>query len=484
MQKNDFVEITIEDMGAKGEGIGKVDGYPLFVKGAIIGDRVRVKITKANKNFGFARVSKMISTSKHRVEARCAVASPCGGCQLQEMDYRKQLEFKEKKVYEHLRRIGGFSEQALIKRTEPIIGMKNPYNYRNKGAFPFGVDKTGIIITGFYAERTHDIIPNTKCHIGVSTNKRILEVVIDYMKKNKVPPYDEKRGKGVIRHVLIRHGFRTEETMVCLVVNSNKKVALTNVNFLVKELEKVPGITSIVVNYNVYKTNVIMGDKWEALWGKDYIAEILFDPEGEGLRYQISPLSFFQVNPIQTEKLYALALEYADLKGKEIVWDLYCGIGTISLFLSKRAKKVIGVEIVPQAIADAKENARINKIENVEFVAGKAEEVFREYYGEELLEEPPSYEIGENQKSFPEVLVLDPPRKGCDEGLLEAILEVKPERIIYISCDSATLARDLKILCEKEYKLTKVRPVDMFPMTVHVETVALLSKLKKQEIIL
>ena len=503
MQKNKSYNLEIVDMSINGEGIGKVNGFPLFVKDAMIGDEIKAKVTKVNKSYGFGRVEEVIKASEYRVEPRCPIARPCGGCQLQEMDYRRQLEFKERKVYEHLKRIGGFSEELLLEVTEPIIGMENPFHYRNKATFPFGRDKDGEIITGFYAGRTHNIIPNTDCHIGVSVNKEILEIIIDYMRENKVLPYDEKKGKGILRHVLLRYGFNTQEIMVCLIVNSNKKDALRNVGELIEKLTGVTGMTSISINYNVAKTNVIMGEQCEVLWGERYITDRLSCGDGdEALKesgqnketykeiiYQISPLSFYQVNPRQTEKLYNIALEYANLKGEEEAWDLYCGIGTISLFLSQKAKKVIGVEIVPQAITDAKENARINGIDNVEFVLGKSEEVFTQYYDkgpprEILTERSVCKDVSDDQggckekNKYPEVVVLDPPRKGCDETLLEAIAKVGPEKVVYVSCDSATLARDLKYLCERGYELRRVRPVDLFPMTVHVETVTLLKQSK------
>ena len=520
MYKNEIVEVNIEDIGASGEGIGKVDGFPLFIKDAIIGDRIKAKITKLNKSYGFARVEEIITPSPFRVKPRCPIARPCGGCQIQEMDIKKQLEFKEKKVFEHLKRIGGFSEEKLSKLIEPIIGMENPFNYRNKASFPFGRNKNGEIVTGFYAGRTHSIIPSTDCHIGVGINKKILEIILDYLKKNKISPYDENTGKGILRHALLRYGFKTHEIMVCLVINSNKSSVLRNNKSLIHELKKLPGMTSILVNFNTKKTNVIMGEKCETLWGRGYIMDVLsYTPlsktiavrrnlneiekedeikkvdeiekiaeiekrdkkrdlkEIENIKIQISPLSFYQVNPVQTEKLYALALEYADLKGKEVVWDLYCGIGTISLFLSAHAKKVIGVEVIPGAIADAKTNAKINGIKNVEFITGKSEEVFTDYYKtafgkNEISKEAPDM-LAINS---PDVVVLDPPRKGCEAKLLDAIIKNAPKKIVYISCDSATLARDLKILCEEEYELLKVRPVDLFPMTVHCEVITLLVK--------
>ena len=464
MQKNDTVTVEITDIGVNGEGIGKVDGYTLFIKDAVIGDTVEAKVMKAKKNYGYARLMKIIHPSLDRVEPRCAFARRCGGCQIQEMSYERQLAFKEKKVRGNLERISGFSPDLLDQATEPIIGMDVPFEYRNKAQFPFGTDKEGNPVTGFYAGRTHDIIANTDCALGVPVNQEILEIILDFMKKNKISSYDEKSGKGLLRHVLIRYGFTTGEIMVCLVVNGTK---IPDVEALIKELVKIPGMTSITMSPNTRQTNVIMGDSFVVLWGQGYITDYI----GE-IKYQISPLSFYQVNPVQTEKLYSLALEYADLKGNETVWDMYCGIGTISLFLAHRAKKVYGVEIIPQAIDDARANAKINGIDNAEFFVGKAEEVLPEWY--KTHRDSQRQDGGEMVKA--DVIVVDPPRKGCDEALLETIVDMAPEKVAYVSCDSATLARDLKYLCGRGYELRRVRAVDQFPMTTHVETVVLLSQ--------
>lgn len=464
MQKNETAVIEITDIGVNGEGIGKVDGYTLFVKDAVIGDKAEVKVMKAKKNYGYARLMRVIEPSADRVEPRCAFARKCGGCQIQEMSYERQLAFKEQKVRENLERLGGFDREMLDQVMEPILGMDNPFGYRNKAQFPFGTDKEGKPVTGFYAGRTHDIIANTDCALGVPVNQKILESILEFMKEEGVPAYDEKTGKGLIRHVLIRYGFTTKEIMVCLVINGRK---IPGVERLVKKLTAIEGMTSISISPNTRQTNVIMGDTYEVLWGQGFITDYIGN-----VRYQISPLSFYQVNPVQTEKLYSQALEYADLKGGETVWDLYCGIGTISLFLAEKAGQVYGGEIVPQAIDDARKNAEINGITNAEFFVGKAEEVLPEYYEDYAREHG-----GENARA--DVIVVDPPRKGCDQALLETIVKMAPERVVYVSCDSATLARDLKVLCGEGYALEKVRPVDMFPETVHVETVVLMSKVKE-----
>ena len=451
-RKNDLVTLEIEDCGIDGEGIGKADGFTVFVKDAVIGDTVTAKIIKAKKNYGYGRLMEVLKPSPYRVEPKCEFARQCGGCQLQALSYDQQLVFKTNKVKGHLERIGGFTDIPM----EPIIGMDELFHYRNKAQFPVGRNKEGKIVTGFYAGRTHNIIENRDCALGVPENKEVLDRVIAHMEKYGIEPYNEATGKGLVRHVLIRYGYFTKEVMVCLILNGNK---IPKEEQLVKSLGEIPGMTSITINVNKKRSNVILGEEIRLLWGQEYITDRIGD-----ISYQISPLSFYQVNPMQTQKLYAKALEYADLHGEETVWDLYCGIGTISLFLAQKAKFVRGVEIVPAAIENAKENAKLNGLENTEFFVGKAEEVLpREY---------------KKNGVYADVIVVDPPRKGCDETLLETMIEMNPERIVYVSCDSATLARDLKYLCERGYELRKVCPVDQFGMTVHVETVVLLSHKK------
>ena len=456
-RKNDLVTLEIEDCGIDGEGIGKADGFTVFVKDAVIGDTVTAKIIKAKKNYGYGRLMEVLKPSPYRVEPKCEFARQCGGCQLQALSYDQQLVFKTNKVKGHLERIGGFTDIPM----EPIIGMDELFHYRNKAQFPVGRNKEGKIVTGFYAGRTHNIIENRDCALGVAENKEVLDRVIAHMEKYGIEPYNEATGKGLVRHVLIRYGYFTKEVMVCLILNGNK---LPKEEQLVKSLCEIPGMTSITINVNKKHSNVILGEEIRLLWGQEYITDRIGD-----ISYQISPLSFYQVNPMQTQKLYAKALEYADLHGEETVWDLYCGIGTISLFLAQKAKFVRGVEIVPAAIENAKENAKLNDLENTEFFVGKAEEVLpREY---------------KKNGVYADVIVVDPPRKGCDETLLETMIEMNPERIVYVSCDSATLARDLKYLCERGYELRKVCPVDQFGMTVHVETVVLLSQQKPDDTI-
>ena len=477
--KDELLEIKITDMGNDGEGIGKVDGYTLFVKDAVIGDTVLVKIMKAKKNYAYAHLEKVIWPSPFRVEPKCPYARPCGGCTLQALDYGKQLELKASKVANNIIRIGGFDAEYVMSIAEPIVGMDEPYRYRGKSQFPFGKDKNGKVVTGFYAGRTHNIIANNDCVIGVEENREILEIILHHMEEYGVQPYDESNGSGVIRHVLIRKGFATGELMVCLVINSGVKKGeyIPAQDKLITALCRVEGMTSISVSLNDKNTNVIMGDRIVNLWGRETIRDVvhmLNVDNGTDITFEISPLSFYQVNPLQMEKLYSIALQYAELTGKEDVWDLYCGIGTISLFLAKSARRVIGVEIIPEAIEDAKRNARNNGIDNATFFVGKAEEVLPEYYAQTASDED-----GVGDMRHPDVIVVDPPRKGCDIDCLNTMLKMKPERIVYVSCDSATLARDLRILCDGGYSLERFRPVDMFGHSGHVETVCLLSKLRE-----
>lgn len=488
-EKNQILTVEIIDITSEGEGIGKIDGYPFFVKDAVIGDKAEIRVTRVKKNYAYGRLEKVLTPSPFRVDADCAFHKQCGGCQIQAMSYARQLKFKESKVRNNLIRIGGFAPELIDGIMEPIVGMETPFHYRNKAQYPIGRDKEGNPIAGFYAGRTHNIIANTQCSLGAPENKEILEIILSYMKENHVTPYDEAAREGLIRHVLIRKGFSSGEIMVCLVINFNtskasqggksKKTEKDNSadrNYLpaqeklVKALLQITGMTSISVSINKEQTNVIMGKEIHTFWGKDTISDTIhvrdaendFADAGCEITFAISPLSFYQVNPVQTEKLYSLALSYAGLTGKETVWDLYCGIGTISLFLAKDAKKVYGVEIVPQAIEDARRNAQNNGIANARFFVGKAEEVLPEKYEKEGISA--------------EVIVVDPPRKGCDGECLDTMLKMKPERIVYVSCDSATLARDLRVLCDGGYEVKRVRAVDMFPMTVHVETIVALHR--------
>lgn len=471
MKKNDIFELEITDMGVDGEGIGRYEGMTFFVKDALIGDVITARVTKLKKSYGYARVEKVIMPSTDRVTPRCPQHRRCGGCQIQALSYEKQLEFKERKVKNNLVRLGGFSREEIDDVMEPIVGMEEPYRYRNKAQFPVGYDRDGALVMGFYASRTHFIIPVDDCLLGVPENKIILDKVRDWMETYRIPAYDESDCSGLIRHILIRYGFTTQEIMVCLIVNGS---GIPNEKELVECLREVQGMTSISFNINTEQTNVIMGKSTHCIWGMPYITDYIhlrdvkdFAVTDTAIAYHISPRSFYQVNPVQTEKLYSLALDYAGLTGTESVWDLYCGIGTISLFLSHKAKQVYGVEIVPQAIEDAKNNAKLNGITNAQFFVGKAEEVLSEFYAKNADTE---------EMRHPDVIVVDPPRKGCDEVCLSTMLAMKPQRIVYVSCDSATLARDLRVLADGGYELKRVRAFDQFAHTTHVEVAVLLTR--------
>lgn len=503
MQKNDIVTLEIVDQSADGSGIGKVTGgsaqdgpaMTFFVKDALVGDQVRAKIIKMKKSYGYARLLELLKPSPDRVEPVCPVHRQCGGCQIQALSYEKQLEYKYYKIRNHLVRIGGFSPDQIP--LEPVIGMPGAasqktgtqemdipggFRYRNKAQFPIGRDRNGKLAAGFYAARTHAIIPVEDCYLGVPQNREVISHVLAWMEQYQIEPYDEKSGTGLVRHVLVRYGFRSGQLMVCLIVNGTKVPKAAD---LVDRLAAIKGMTSISLNVNEQRTNVILGDVVKTLWGADVIEDSIGN-----VTFQISPLSFYQVNPVQTEVLYSKVLEYAGLNGEEIVWDLYCGIGTISLFLAQRAKKVYGIEIVPQAVEDAKRNARRNGIGNVEFLTGKAEDVLERLCGSEAEDTAKKLtaEDGKNENGMsgtawtdwrPQVVVVDPPRKGCGEKLLEAILKVQPERVVYVSCDSATLARDMKVLCGGGYEFVRGQGVDLFCQTVHVECVVLMSWVEK-----
>lgn len=461
--KNAEIEIEITALGNDGEGIGHTgDGMAVFVAGALPGDIVVAHIVKVKKNYAYAITNRIVKPSPYRVDKMCPVADKCGGCTLQHLSYDYQLKVKEQKVMDCLTRIGGFNDVPM----EPIIGSDHIYYYRNKAQFPVGKDAAGKTAIGFYRQRSHAIVENKSCAIQDSVNEPILNVIEKYMETYHVDAYDEVTHQGLLRHVFTRVGYFTREVIVVLVINGN---SIPHEDYLVDALimaVKKEGMTlkGLCLNINKADTNVIMSDKLITIYGEPYITDTIGD-----VKYRISPLSFYQVNPLQTVKLYDTVKEFADLKGTETVWDLYCGIGTITLYLAGQAKKVCGVEVVPEAINDARENARLNGIANAGFYVGAAEEVLPAYYEGK----------GENHdKDFmkPDVIVVDPPRKGCDEACLSTMIKMDPEKIVYVSCDPATLARDLKYLCENGYALKRVRPVDQFCHTMHVETVALLTR--------
>ncbi len=451
LAKNSEIELNITALGNDGEGIGRSgDGITIFVPGAVPGDVILAHITKVKKTYAYGIVKEILTASKDRVEPKCPVASKCGGCTLQHLSYEKQLEYKQNKVRDCIERIGGIVDPPM----EPIVGAENTYFYRNKAQFPVGTDKDGNPVIGFYRRHSHDVVNNPDCVIQAPVNGGIMKAFSEFMVENSLSSYNEETGKGLIRHVYTRVGFATKEVMVCIVANGKE---IPNAAGLAERLSGVCkehglNLASLVLNVNREKTNVILGKETITLYGKDHITDKIGD-----VAFNISPLSFYQVNPEQTKKLYDLAAEYAGLTGNEVLWDLYCGIGTISLYLSRKAKKVYGVEIIPEAIENAKENARINGIINAEFFTGASEDVAPKL-------------------PTPDVIIVDPPRKGCDEKLISTILEVKPRRLVYVSCDPATLARDLKILTAGVFTLNRVRPVDQFIHSGHVETVVLLTR--------
>ena len=472
VKKNDRIELNIVDMSADGSGIGKTigqenSGMTFFVKDALVGDKIIAKVIKMKKTYGYARLMEMLESSPDRTEPKCPIHRQCGGCQIQALSYEKQLEYKQNKIRNNLMRIGGFDASQI--HMDPVIGMQETYRYRNKAQFPIGRDKNGKLAAGFYAARTHVIIPVEDCYLGVPHNRKIISHILEWMERYHVEPYDEKSGTGLVRHVLIRYGFRSGQLMVCIILNGK---SLPRSKELVDKLTRLKEMTSMSINVNEQRNNVIMGNTVKTIWGSDYIEDWIGD-----VKFRISPLSFYQVNPVQTEVLYGKVLEFAQLSGKEIVWDLYCGIGTISLFLAQRAKKVYGIEIIPQAVEDARKNAEINGIGNAEFFVGEAEDVLEKLCGSDDMDVPPDKE--ENREWRPQVVVVDPPRKGCGEKLLAAILKVCPEKIVYVSCDSATLARDLKVLCAGGYEMVRGQGVDMFCQTVHVECVVLMSRVEE-----
>ncbi len=507
-KKGDMIELDIIDMSTTGEGIGKTGAFTWFVKDSVVGDRISASVMKTKKSYGYARLNEVIKPSKDRIQPQCSVARACGGCSLQNMSYESQLELKDKMIINNLIRIGKFPKDYFVDETDlkeekdvcihyPIIGMENPWRYRNKSIYPISIKK-GSAVYGFYAARTHSVIEVDDCLIGIEENKSIMEAVIGFIEKYNIAVYDEINHRGLVRNVLIRKGFATGELMVCIVINGDK---LPHSNKLVDSLLKAAKIKSISYNVNTAKSNVILGEKEVNLYGDRYIYDYIAD-----IKFRISAKSFFQVNPIQTRKLYDTVLKFANLSKDETVWDLYCGIGSISLYMSKQAGKVYGIEIVKAAVEDALENAKLNKIENVNFLLGEAEKVLPELYDRAsakmlnkefedkdeisgFVEIEEEYSMG-GIESIPikdilevDCLVLDPPRKGCDKACLDTILKIKPKRIVYVSCDSATLARDLEYLCEKEYELKKVQGVDMFGWSMHVEGVVLLSKLDSKNYI-
>lgn len=453
VEKNKEYIFDIISQGYEGEGIAKIDNkYPIFIEGALKGEKVKVRIVKVNKNFAYGKLMEVLEASEERVNPPCAIYKRCGGCKLQHASYKAQLDFKWDRVKDCVSKIGKL-DPSIVKYP---LGMENPWRYRNKVQLPIGLIN-GEVKIGFFAPRSHDIIDMESCLIQDEIGDKVVKLTREWIEKFNIRPYNvegEYDEKGIVRHIMIRRGFTTNEVMIVLVTNGEKLPHKEEfVDLMVKNI---PGIKSVIQNINSKKTNVILGLESKTLWGEDTISDYIGD-----FRFNISPLSFFQVNPIQTEVLYGKALEYANLTGNEEVFDAYCGTGTITLFLSQKAKKVYGVEIIPQAIDNAWINAKENKVENVEFFVGESEVVIPDL-------------INKGVKA--DVVVVDPPRKGCDKKLLDAITNIDAKKIVYVSCDPSTLGRDLKVLEENGYKTLEVQPVDMFPNTAHIENVALLIK--------
>jgi 23S rRNA (uracil1939-C5)-methyltransferase len=445
VQKNEYVEVVFEDLTHEGAAVAKIDGYPIFVQGGLPGEKAKIKVLKVNKGYGFGKLEELLERSHFRVEVLSDEANKYGGCQLQHISYEGQLLYKENQVRQVLTRIGKLEEVHV----HPVLGMEHPWHYRNKAQVPVG-EKDGKLIAGFFKPRSHDIVDTKESLIQIEEINEAVQTVKEIASKLGITAYEEETHKGVLRHIMARYGRETGELMVVIITRMNN---FKQKDQLVEEIvARLPKVKSIVHNINGKRTNVIMGDIYNVLWG----SSVIYDTIG-GVKFAISARSFYQVNPVQTNVLYEKALEFADLSGEETVIDAYCGIGTISLFLAQKAKKVYGVEIVNEAIEDAKRNAELNSITNVEFAVGSAETVIPQWYEEGIRAD---------------VLVVDPPRKGCDEALLKTIIEMKPKKVVYVSCNPGTLARDLRILEDGGYKTVEVQPVDMFPQTTHCEVVA------------
>ncbi len=452
VKQDEILELDITSMTHEGMGVGKKDGFAVFVQGAIEGEQVRVKVIKVLKSYAIARIEGFIERSHHRTEAFCPAYKRCGGCSLQHMSYKKTLAFKRQVVVDNLTRIGGLSNLTI----HETLGMNDPLKYRNKAQYPVGMSRNGVA-AGFFARRSHEIIDTPNCVIQHPLSDKAKSIVLDYIRALNVSVYNEVTGQGLIRHVVTKVGFKTGEIMVIIVATRQD---LPKINKLLYHLKRdIPGLASVILNINAKPGNVVLGDRNITLFGKDTIDDRLGD-----LTFEISPLSFYQVNPEQTEVLYNKALEYAGLQGHETVFDLYCGIGTISLFVAGKAPKVIGVEVEPEAVEAAKNNAKRNSITNAEFYPGLVEKVVPELYTKGIKAD---------------VVFIDPPRKGCDEALLKTLVDMAPDRIVYVSCNPSTLARDLKYLSGNGFEVKEVQPVDMFPWTEHVETVVLMSRKDK-----
>ena len=448
VEKNKEYIVQIIDNGMEGEGIAKIDDFVIFIPNAIKGEKVKILILKVLKSHAYGKIIEILEKSKYRIEEDCTTYKRCGGCNLRHIDYEETLNIKQRKV------------ENLVNKTlkgnnievKNVIGMGNPYGYRNKAQYPVGMNKLGEPVIGVFAERTHEIIPMQKCYIQNEIAEKIAFTIYKFIKEKNIPVYNESNRSGIIRHIVIKVGIRTHEIMCILVLNSK---SIQHESELVDMLVKEYNVKTIVKNINEENTNVILGKQNIVLHGDGYIYDIL----GE-YTFKISPMSFYQINPVQAEVLYNIAIEMTELSKEDILFDLYCGIGTIGIFASTHVKKVYGIEIVEEAIKDAKENAKINNIKNIEFYAGDVEKIFAN--------------LIEKKQVYPDVIIVDPPRKGLDENTINNILAVKPRKVVYISCNPATMVRDMKLL-EEKYETSEIQPVDMFPFTSHVECVSVLN---------
>lgn len=451
LSKNDKIELTIDALTSEGSGVGRYNGLAVFVRGTVPGDKIIAHIIKRSKNYAVGIIDEIISPSPNRIESDCPYSQKCGGCSFRHMTYEQELRYKKSRVQDALNRIGHLDVEV-----EEIIGADNLNGYRNKAQYPVCVTDDGLV-AGFYAYKSHRIIPCNSCKLQPVEFERGLNAFSKWVKTEQITSYDEQTGKGLLRHIYFRKAFATGEVMACAVINGD---SIPNSQLLISLLrENVEGLVSVAVNVNKEKTNVILGNKTRIIWGQDCIKDTLL-----GKTFYIAPNSFYQVNHSQCERLYSKAREYACLTGNEVLLDLYCGVGTIGLSMADGVKELIGIEIIPQAIENAKKNAEINNITNARFICSDA---------------PKGAEILKKQGISPDVVILDPPRKGCDKSLFDTIEELSPNRIVYVSCDSATLARDLEILKSKGYITERVTAVDLFPRTPHVEGVVLLTKAHK-----
>lgn len=450
LKKNDIYQTEIIDYTTEGSGVCKIDSFAVFVPSSAVGDKAEVKILKSAKNYAFGKVETILSPSPNRISPDCDIFNQCGGCTFRHITYQSELDFKQKRVYDALTRIGGI-DGSLISE---IIGADESDFYRNKAQLPVTVNSEGNVKVGFFAPRTHRVIALDDCQLQSRAFSPAINIFLEWANQNHISVYDEKIHSGILRHLYLRYAEKTDELMVCIVANANE---LRKEKQLVQMLsENLPNLKSIVLNTNTDKTNVITGKKCRTLYGDGYITDILCD-----MKFRISPLSFYQVNRTQAEKLYQKAAEFANLNKNETLLDMYCGTGTIGLTMANYVKNLIGVEIIPQAVEDAKNNAVLNEISNAEFICADAAQAAK---------------ILQKRNVKPDCIVLDPPRKGCESSLIDTISEMSPERIVYVSCDPATLARDIKLFSEKGYFVEKAVPVDLFPRTTHVECVVLMTK--------